>query len=139
MKVDIFDGNHEWMFPGSAGKFYLPLFDKATSYDEFALLANIHGYVDPDTTRRYDETLDLVNRYEPYESFIFEAAVSGGYWSRHNKLQKFRNQLIELDIEKGDRDKEGVIIPTKYQIQHCKQTREWCQKYHPEFLNLRGC
>ena len=138
-QVDIFDGHHGWMFPVSQWKYYGKLLKEAKSYIEFAMMCAVHGYVNPDPNRRHDETLDLCNRHEPYEEFIFSTACGAhSRKSLYNKARKFRDELIELEIKNGERDSNGTIIPTRYQIQHCKLTREWCKKYHPEFFELRG-
>ena len=54
------------------------------------------------------------------------------------KARSFRDELIKRDIENGDRDKDGTIIPTKWEIENSPIIHEWCMDYHPNFLKIRN-
>jgi len=109
------------------------------SYAEFAMKSVMRGYVNPDSKRRHDETLDLIHRHEPYECFIYEEAASlRGAGKMNSKACKFRDEMIELEKENGERDSKGTIIPTRWMMQNSKQIREWCHDYHPDYFKLRG-
>lgn len=87
-----------WEYPRYRWMFFGELLHKAKSYAEFALMAVTKGYVNSDPDRRYDETINLSCRYEPYESFIYEEACSHrGNGKMTAKAQKFRDELIALE------------------------------------------
>lgn len=128
-----------WMIPSYRWMFYGDILYKSKSYAEFVMRSVILGYVNPDVKRRTDETLDLCCRHEPYEAFIYEEACGRrGSGKMNDKARKFRDELIELEKQNGERDESGTVIPTKWQIKNSKRIREWCREYHPNFFKIRG-
>ena len=128
-----------WMYPHCRWLFYGELLHKAKSYAEFAMMSVMKGFVNPDSARRHDETLNLIYRHEPYEDFIYEESGSHrGSGKMNAKARKFRDEMIELEKQNGERDKDGFVIPTKYELMHSRQTREWCHKWHPNHFKIRG-
>lgn len=127
-----------WMYPAYQWRIYGPLLHDASCYSEFVLNCIIRGYVNPDSSRRQDTTMNVIYRYEPYEQFIlFEACNHRGTGKMNDKARKFRDELIKLDIENGDRDEDGTPIPSREEIERSDRVREWCEEFHPNFLKIR--
>ena len=133
------DNEPEQMFPAYGWKYYGPILHDSVCYAEFEITCVVRGYVNPDVNLRNDTTLSVHHRYEPYERFIMsEACNYRGSGKMSAKARSFRNELIKRDIENGDRDKDGTIIPTKWEIENSPIIYEWCRDYHPIFLKIRN-
>lgn len=92
-RESIFPG---WMCGCGSWRYYGPLLYSSVSYAEFKLRAEAAGYVNPDTARRLDPSLDISDRLEPYERFVFETACGhNGKGLMNEKARVFREQMRE--------------------------------------------
>ena len=135
----MLDNEPEWMFPAYGWKYYGSILHDSVCYAEFEIACIVRGYVNPDVNLRNDTMLSIHYRYEPYERFIMsEACNYRGSGKMSAKARRFRDELIKRDIENGDRDKDGTIIPTKDEIENSPGIYEWCKSHHPNFLKIRN-
>lgn len=108
---NVTDGTPLWMIPSCRWRIYGPILHEAKTYSEFVLRCVSLGYVNPDQERRYDLSLPLYCRHEPYEDFLYEEACSlRGSGKMNRKARAFRDEMIKEEIEAGERKPDGCLL-----------------------------